>query len=50
MLELKTVTNRWPDFDSLDITLDTGHPVSYEQLCGVCEEYWSEWSAKHQQV
>jgi hypothetical protein len=38
------------DFDSVDITLDTGQPVTYEQLHRVCEEYWNEWSAKHQQV
>jgi hypothetical protein len=32
------------DFDSLHISLDTGQPISYEQLDRVSEEYWDEFS------
>ena len=38
------------DFDSLEITLDTGQPISPEEVYRACSEYWDEWSKKHQQV
>lgn len=33
------------DFDSLEIALDTGSVVSYEDVLRVCSEYWDEWEA-----
>ena len=38
------------DFDSLDITLDSGQPVAHEQIDRVSAEYWDEWSAAHQKA
>jgi hypothetical protein len=38
------------DFDSLEISLDTGQPISAEEVYRASEDYWNEWSAKHQQV
>jgi hypothetical protein len=38
------------DFDSVDISLDTGQPISYEQISHACEQYWDEWSARQQKV
>jgi len=34
------------DFDAVDISLDTGQPLTYDELCRVCGEYWDEWSAR----
>lgn len=38
------------DFDSLDISLATGQPISYEEVCRACEEYWDEWEKKAKRV
>jgi hypothetical protein len=38
------------DFDSLEISLDTGRPISIEEICRASEEYWNEWRKKTQQV
>jgi len=38
------------DFDSLEISLDTGQPISAEEVYRVYEEYWDEWSKRTQQV
>jgi hypothetical protein len=35
------------DFDALEIRLDTGQLVEYEDLYRASEEYWDEWSAKN---
>ena len=35
------------DFDTLEIRLDTGQSVDYDQVYRVCCAYWDEWSAKH---
>jgi hypothetical protein len=34
------------DFDGLEISLDTGRVVSYEEVLHACSEYWEEWSAR----
>ena len=34
------------DFDSMGIRLDTGQPISPEEVYRACEEYWDEWSKK----
>jgi hypothetical protein len=34
------------DFESVDISLDSGEPISYEQLDRVSEEYWGEFSGR----
>jgi hypothetical protein len=38
------------DFDSLEISLDSGQPISAEEVYRAYEEYWDEWSKKAQQV
>jgi hypothetical protein len=38
------------DFDSLDIALDSGQLISYEQLASSAEEYWNAWQARHKEV
>jgi hypothetical protein len=38
------------DFESLDIALDSGQLISYEQLASAAEEYWNAWEARHKQV
>ena len=38
------------DFDSLEISLDTGHPISPEEVYRAYHEYWDEWSKKSKQV
>lgn len=34
------------NFDYIDITTDTGRPVSYEEIDRASLEYWDEWSIK----
>jgi hypothetical protein len=34
------------DFDSLEIALDSGAIISYEEVLKACSEYWDEWSAR----
>lgn len=34
------------DFDALEIALDSGGEVSYEEVLKACTEYWDEWSAR----
>ncbi len=36
------------DFDSLDISLDTGQPIAHEEIARVSEEFWDEWAASHE--
>lgn len=38
------------DFRSIAFALDTGEPVTFEQLVKVCEEYWTEWKEKAEQA
>jgi hypothetical protein len=38
------------DFDSLDISLDSGQPVTYEQVRRVAQDYWDEFAARTKQV
>jgi hypothetical protein len=38
------------DFESLEISLDTGQSISYEEVCQACEDYWDEWEKKAKQV
>ena len=38
------------DFDSLDIALDSGQPVAYEEVLRVAQEYWDEFAARTKQV
>jgi hypothetical protein len=33
------------DFDDIEITLDTGRIVPYEEVLQASTEYWAEWSA-----
>jgi len=34
------------DFDDIEIALDTGRVVPYEEVLQACTEYWDEWSAR----
>jgi len=36
------------DFDSLEISLDTGQPISAEEVYRAYEDYWAEWSKRNQ--
>jgi hypothetical protein len=38
------------DYDSLEISLDSGQPISPEEVYRAYQEYWDEWSKKTQQV
>ena len=38
------------DYDSLEISLDSGQPIAPEEVYRAYEDYWNEWSAKHQEV
>ena len=38
------------DFDSLEISLDSGQPISPEEVYRAYSEYWDEWSKKTKQV
>jgi hypothetical protein len=38
------------DFDSLDITLDSGQSVTYEEVRRVAQDYWDEFAARTKQV
>jgi hypothetical protein len=38
------------DFDSLDISLDSGQPVTYEEILHVAQDYWDEFAARTKQV
>jgi hypothetical protein len=38
------------DFVSLEISLDTGQPISPEEVYRAYDEYWDEWSKKSEQV
>jgi hypothetical protein len=38
------------DFDSLDITLDSGQSVGYEEVRRVAQDYWDEFAARTKQV
>jgi hypothetical protein len=38
------------DFDSLEISLDTGQPISPEEVYRAYSDYWDEWSKKTEQV
>ena len=38
------------DFDSLEISLDTGQPISAQEVYRAYEDYWDEWSKRTQQV
>ena len=38
------------DFQSIRFTLDTGQEIEYGAIERVCEEYWTEWSAKAEQA
>jgi len=34
------------DFDGIEIALDTGRVVPYEEVLQACSDYWDEWSAR----
>lgn len=36
------------DFKSIRFALDTGESVDYSTIEKVCDEYWTEWKAKHE--
>jgi hypothetical protein len=38
------------DFECLEISLDTGQSISYEEVCRACEDYWDDWEKKAKQV
>jgi hypothetical protein len=38
------------DFDSLDIALDSGHPISYEEVRRAAQDYWDELAARTRPV
>jgi hypothetical protein len=38
------------DFDTLDISLDSGQPVAYEEIRRVAQDYWDEFAARTKQV
>ena len=38
------------DFDSLDISLDSGQAVTYEEVRRVAQDYWDEFAARTKQV
>ena len=38
------------DFDSLDISLDSGQPIAYEEVRRVAQDYWDEFAARTKQV
>ncbi|MES2639376.1 MAG: hypothetical protein V4850_07820 [Myxococcota bacterium] len=33
-------------YDTMEIFLDTGAPLTEEQLRGTCERYWDDWDAR----
>jgi hypothetical protein len=38
------------DFDTLDISLDSGQSVAYEKVLRVAQDYWDEFAARNKQV
>jgi hypothetical protein len=38
------------DFDTLDITLDSGQAIEYEQIRRVAQDYWDEFAARTKPV
>jgi hypothetical protein len=38
------------DFDTLDISLDSGQPIAYERVLRVAKNYWDEFAARTKQV
>jgi hypothetical protein len=38
------------DFDSLEISLDTGQAISYEDVWRAAEDYWTEFGARAKEV
>ena len=38
------------DFDTLDISLDSGQPIEYERVLRVAQDYWHEFAARTKQV
>ena len=38
------------DFDTLDISLDSGQSVAYEKVLRVAQDYWDEFAARTKQV
>jgi hypothetical protein len=38
------------DFDSLEMSLDSGQPVTYEEVLRVAQDYWDECAARTKQV
>jgi hypothetical protein len=38
------------DFNSLEISLDSGQPITYEEIVRAARDYWDEWSKRSQQV
>jgi len=38
------------DFKSIQFALDTGQSIEYESIEKICDEYWTEWQAKAEQV
>jgi hypothetical protein len=38
------------DYDSLEVSLDSGQPISAEEVYRAYQEYWDEWSKSTQQA
>jgi hypothetical protein len=38
------------DFDSLEISLDSGQPVTYEEVFHVAQKYWDEFATRAKEV
>lgn len=36
-------------FETLDLALDTGQPVTFAEIASACEAYWHEWERKGRQ-
>ena len=45
-----TMGNLVLDFESIRFRLDTGKPVTYQEIRKVCEDYWTEWKRKYEQA
>jgi len=31
------------DFEAFSLSLDNGRPITFEELCDACENYWNRW-------
>lgn len=47
---LTTTSTLVLDYQDISFALDTGQPVSYEEIEKACIEYWDEWKKKTEPV